>query len=120
VLVVDDNDVSRRGMVRAVERHAGMELAGEADGGAAALAAIEGVQPDLVLLDLHMPDLDGLAVLRRLREADPQPACCVVLVSSALDDEVERAACEAGAVGCIGKDTPRTQLCTEALRLARQ
>jgi DNA-binding NarL/FixJ family response regulator len=120
VLVVDDNDVFRRGMVRAVERHAEMELAGEADGGEAALAAIERVQPDLVLLDLQMPDLDGFAVLARLRDADPRPSCSVVLVSSALDDEVERAAREAGAVGCIGKDTPRTQICAEALRLARQ
>jgi DNA-binding NarL/FixJ family response regulator len=120
VLVVDDNDVFRRGMVRAVERHAEMELAGEADGGEAALAAIERVQPDLVLLDLQMPDLDGFAVLARLRHADPRPSCSVVLVSSALDDEVERAARDAGAVGCIGKDTPRTQICAEALRLARQ
>jgi len=120
VLVVDDNDVFRRGMVRAVERHAEMELAGEADGGEAALAAIQRLQPDLVLLDFQMPDLDGLAVLRRLRDAAPRPSCRVVLVSSSLDDEVERAASDAGAAGCIGKDTPRTQICAEALRLARQ
>ena len=120
VLVVDDNDVFRRGMVRAVQRDAGMELAGEADGGEAALAAIERLQPGLVLLDFQMPDLDGLAVLRRLRDADPRPSCRVVLVSSALDDEVQRAARDAGAAGCIGKGTPRTQICAEALRLARQ
>jgi DNA-binding NarL/FixJ family response regulator len=120
VLVVDDNDVFRRGMVRAVERDAGMQLAGEADGGEAALAAIERLQPDLVLLDFQMPDLDGLAVLRRLRDAGARPSCRVVLVSSSLDDEVKRAAGDAGAAGCIGKDTPRTQICAEALRLARQ
>jgi DNA-binding NarL/FixJ family response regulator len=120
VLVVDDNDVLRCAMVRAVERDAGMELAGEADGGEAALAAIERLQPDLVLLDFQMPDLDGLEVLRRLRDADPRPSCCVVLVSSSLDDEVERAASDAGAAGCLGKETPRTQICAEALRLARQ
>ena len=120
VLVVDDNDFFRHGMVRAVQREAGMELVGEADSGEAALAAIERLRPDLVLLDYQMPGLDGLGVLRRLAEAQPRPSCRIVLVSAALDDEVERAARASGAVACIGKDTPRTQICAEALRLARQ
>jgi CheY-like chemotaxis protein len=118
VLVVDDNAVFRRGMVRAVERHPGLELAGEADSGEAALDATERLRPDVMLLDLQMPDLDGLAVLERLRGADPRP--CVLLVSASLDDEVERAARAGGAAGCIGKDAPRTDICARALRLARQ
>jgi DNA-binding NarL/FixJ family response regulator len=118
VLVVDDNDIFRRGMVRAVERHAGLELAGEADCGQAALEAIERLRPDVVLLDLHMPDLDGLAVLARLRGVEQRPH--VLLVSASLDEEVERAAGEAGAAGCVGKHTPRTEICTQALELARQ
>jgi len=118
VLVVDDNDVFRRGMVRAVERHAGLELAGEADSGATALHAIERVRPDVVLLDLEMPGLDGLAVLERLADADARPR--VLLVSASLDDDVERAASAAGAAGCIGKHTARADICAQALLLARQ
>ena len=78
VLVVDDSPVFRRGMGRAVRVHAGLELVGEADGGEAALDAIERLRPDVVLLDLRMPDIDGLEVLDRLRELDP-PSTCRVL-----------------------------------------
>jgi DNA-binding NarL/FixJ family response regulator len=120
VLVVDDNRVFRRGMVRAVQGHDGLELVGEADCGEAALGAIERLRPDVVLLDLRMPDLDGLGVLARLRAAKPRPECRVLIVSASLDEEVERAAHAAGAAGCIGKDSPRTDICAEALRLARQ
>jgi DNA-binding NarL/FixJ family response regulator len=120
VLVVDDNQVFRRGMVRAVERHAGLELVGEADSGNAGLDAIARLGPDVVLLDLRMPDLDGLSVLERLRAAEPQPTCRVLIVSATLDEDVERAAGAAGAAGCVGKDSPRDDICAAALRLARQ
>jgi DNA-binding NarL/FixJ family response regulator len=120
VLVVDDNRILRRGLARAVQGHEGLKLAGEADSGEAALGAIERLRPDVVLLDLRMPDLDGLSVLARLRAAKPRPACRVLIVSASLDEEVERAADAAGAAGCIGKDSPRIDICAEALRLARQ
>jgi DNA-binding NarL/FixJ family response regulator len=120
VLVVDDNEIFRRGLVRAVQNHAGLKLAGEADSGESALGAIERLRPDVVLLDLSMPELDGLGVLERLRAAEPRPTCRVLIVSASLDDEVERAADAAGAAGCIGKDSPRADICAEALRLARQ
>lgn len=120
VLVVDDHRISRRGMARAVQGHDGLRLAGEADSGEAALGAIEHLRPDVVLLDLRMPDLDGLSVLARLRAAEPRPACRVLIVSASLDEEVEREANAAGAAGCIGKDSPRADICAEALRLARQ
>jgi DNA-binding NarL/FixJ family response regulator len=119
VLVVDDSRVFRRGMARAVQSQSGLELAGEVDSGAAAIAAIARLQPDIVLLDLRMPDLDGLGVLERLREVEPRPTCRVLIVSASLDAETERAACAAGAAGCVGKDLPRADICATALRLAR-
>jgi DNA-binding NarL/FixJ family response regulator len=119
VLVVDDSPVFRRGMSRAVAIHAGLELVGEADGGEAALDAIERLQPDVVLLDLRMPGLDGLGVLERLREADPAPTCSVLIVSASLDEDVEQAARAAGAAGCVSKESPRADICAAALRLAR-
>ncbi|MEN3279432.1 MAG: two-component system, NarL family, nitrate/nitrite response regulator NarL [Solirubrobacteraceae bacterium] len=120
VLVADDNRAFRRGMTRAVQGHGGLELVGEVDCGEAALGAIERLHPDIVLLDLRMPDLDGLSVLARLHAAQPRPTCRVLIVSASLDDEVEREADAAGAAGCIGKDVPRADICAEALRLARQ
>jgi DNA-binding NarL/FixJ family response regulator len=120
VLVVDDSAVFRRGMTRAVQGHGGLELVGEADSGKAALDAIARLRPDVVLLDLRMPDLDGLTVLARLHRSDPRPSCRVLIVSASLDEEVERLAGAAGAAGCMGKDSPRAAICAEALRLARQ
>jgi len=120
VLVVDDSPVFRRGMSRAVGIHAGLELVGEVDGGEAALDAIERLRPDVVLLDLRMPDLDGLEVLERLRDLDPRPACRVLIVSASLDEGIERAARAAGAAGCVSKDLARADICATALRVARQ
>src|SRR3954451_6965089 len=73
VLVVDDSLVYPTGMARAVQACEGMELLGEADGGEAGLRAIAELEPDIVLLDLRMPDLDALRVLRALRTPDSPP-----------------------------------------------
>jgi DNA-binding NarL/FixJ family response regulator len=107
-------------MARAVQAHAGLELVGEAGSGAAGLEAIARLEPDVVLLDLRMPGLDGLAVLDRLRETHPRRSCRVLIVSASLDEEIERAAAAAGAAGCIGKELPRADICAAALRVARR
>lgn len=120
VLVVDDSPVFRRGMGRAVGLHAGLELVGEADGGEAALEAIERLRPDVVLLDLRMPDMDGLEVLDRLRDLDPRPTCRVLIVSASLNEAVEHAARAAGAAGCVSKELARADICAAALSVARE
>ena len=120
VLVVDDSPVYRRGMGRAIRLHSGLELVGEAHGGEAAIEAIERLRPDVVLLDLRMPDIDGLEVLDRLRDLDPPPHCKVLIVSASLDEHVEQAARAAGAAGCVSKDLARADICATALRVARQ
>lgn len=120
VLVVDDSPVYRRGMARAVGLHNGLELVGEAEGGEAALDAIERLRPDVVLLDLRMPDVDGLEVLDRLHDLAPSPPCRVLIVSASLDDHIEQAAQAAGAAGCVSKDMARADICAAALRIARQ
>ena len=115
VLVVDDSPVFRRGMGRAIEVHDGLELVGEA-----ALDAIERLRPDVVLLDLRMPDVDGLTVLERMRELEPPPSTRVLIVSASLDDDTERAARAAGADACVSKDSSRADICATALRLSRE
>ena len=120
MLVVDDSPFFRRGLVRAVQSHAGLELVGEAETGAGALEAIARTRPDVVLLDLRMPDCDGLTVLERLHANGTPPPCRVVIVSATLDDEVERAALAAGASACLGKERSPAEICATALRLARE
>jgi DNA-binding NarL/FixJ family response regulator len=120
VLVVDDSLVFRTGMTRAVQACEGMELVGEADGGEAALRAVAELDPDIVILDLRMPDLDGIEVLRALRAQDPPPSCRVVMISATLDDDVEAEAIAAGAAACLSKAETRANICDVALRLVAQ
>jgi DNA-binding response OmpR family regulator len=86
VLLVDDDPAIRRALA------AGLELEGfavvGASGGRAALEAAERVHPAVVLLDLNMPDLDGLEVLRRLRERGDQVPVCVLSARDEIDDRV--------------------------------
>jgi DNA-binding NarL/FixJ family response regulator len=120
VLVVDDSLVFRTGMSRAVQACEGLELLGEADGGAAALEAIAELRPDLVILDLRMPDIDGLEVLRELRAMDPPPDCRVLVISASLEDGVEEEVLAAGADGCLSKALTRADICAAALRIVAQ
>jgi DNA-binding NarL/FixJ family response regulator len=120
VLVIDDSLVYRTGMSRAVQACEGMELLGEADGGEAGLRAIAELEPDIVLLDLRMPDLDALGVLRALRAQDTPPPCRVLVISATLDDDVEAELRELGADGCLSKALARADICDAALRLVAQ
>jgi len=120
VLVVDDSRMFRTGMARAVQACDGMELLGEADGGEAGLRAIVDLEPDLVILDLRMPDLDAVGVLRALRAQDPPPACRVLVISATLDDDVEAELRAAGADGILSKALTRAAICDAGLRLVAQ
>ena len=120
VLVVDDSLVFRTGMSRAVKACDGLELVGEADGGAAALEAIAELGPDLVILDLRMPEVDGLAVLRQLRAQDPPPACRVLVISASIEDGAEQEVMAAGADGFLSKALTRAEICEVALRIVAE
>jgi two-component system nitrate/nitrite response regulator NarL len=120
VLVVDDSLVFRTGMTRAVQACDGMELLGEADGGEAALRAIAELEPELVILDLRMPDLDALGVLRAIRAQDPPPRCRVLVISATLDEDGEAEVLAAGADACLSKALTRADICAAALRLTAQ
>lgn len=97
VLVVDDDYMVARVHRGYVERVAGFEVAGEARTGAAALEAVRRLRPDLVLLDVYLPDMSGLDVLARLRAPDG-PAVDVLPVTAARDAETVSAALRGGAV----------------------
>jgi DNA-binding NarL/FixJ family response regulator len=120
VLVVDDSAVFRTGMSRAVQACDGLRLIGEADGGQAALRAIAELEPDVVILDLRMPDLDAFGVLDALRALDPPPASRVVVISATLDDVIEAQLRAAGAVACLSKAVSRAEICATALRATQE
>lgn len=70
VLVVDDEPLARRGVIKRLSRHADIELAGEADNGHAALKSIQTLKPDVVFLDIQLPGTNGLDVIRAMKPAD--------------------------------------------------
>jgi DNA-binding NarL/FixJ family response regulator len=119
VLIADDSDAYRSGIARAVRAHDELELVGECDGGDAALAAINELAPDIALLDVRMPGLDGLQVCERLRTATPKTLTRVVLLSAYMDATVVAKAREVGADAYLSKAASRREICSEAIRVGR-
>lgn len=111
VVIADDSDVYRRGMKRAIEADERLALVAEASDGAAALAAILEHQPDAALLDLQMPELDGVEVSCRLKADPPARRPRLVLVSAFLTDEAVYRARACGMDHQLSKSTPRGDIC---------
>ena len=102
VLVVDDHALLRMGVANIINQERDLEVVAEAGTGAEAVAAYERHRPDVVLLDLRMPAMEGVEVVRRIREIDAQ-ARVVVLTTYDTDDEIARAL-KAGAKAYVLKD----------------
>jgi two-component system, NarL family, nitrate/nitrite response regulator NarL len=102
VLVADDHPLFRQAVVRTVKDRADFELVGEAADGRAALTAIRATRPDVAVLDLKMPGLDGVQVINALAR-DEEPTR-VVLLSAYLDGATAFAAVAAGAAAYLSKD----------------
>jgi len=115
VLLVDDEALVRAGLRMILETADDVTVVGEAEDGQSAIDAVGRDRPDVVLMDIRMPRLDGLAATTAIR-ARPQPPAVVVLTTFDGDDEVFRAL-EAGATGFLLKDTPPVEL-LRAVRLA--
>jgi DNA-binding NarL/FixJ family response regulator len=107
VVVVEDNEFFRRGLVRVLDRH-GIQVAGEAASGEEALEVVGAVRPQAVLMDLHLPGMDGAEATARLMER-PTPPVVVVLTVSARDEDLQRAL-HAGAVGYLLKDASGAEI----------
>ena len=99
VLVVDDHPVVRHGLRSFLDVQPDITVVGEAADGAACVAAAEELRPDVILLDLRMPDADGLAALRGLREHE-NPAR-VLVITSFTDPAAVLPAVRAGAAGYV-------------------
>jgi DNA-binding NarL/FixJ family response regulator len=108
LLIVDDEALVRAGLKMILESDDDLEVVAEAGDGADAAAMVVKHRPDVVLMDIRMPRLDGLAATREL-QALPDPPKVVVLTTFDLDDYVFRAL-QAGASGFLLKDTPPREL----------
>jgi two-component system, NarL family, response regulator LiaR len=115
VLIVDDHPVVRHGLRTFLETQAGLEVVGEAADGAEATELAQRLAPDVVLMDLVMPGVDGVAATRRLRELSPTTKV-IVLTSFDGDDNVFPAI-RAGAAGYLLKDVSPRELADAVRRV---
>jgi DNA-binding NarL/FixJ family response regulator len=117
VLLADDMELVRSGFRLMLELAEGIEVVGEAGDGREAVRLARELQPDVVLMDVRMPELDGIEATRRLRQAGAESR---VLVLTTFDlDEYVYEAVRAGASGFLLKDAPREQLVTAVRTVAR-
>lgn len=108
LLIADDHPVVRDGLRAMLATQADMELVGEAATGTEAVERARALRPDVVLMDLQMPDLDGPSAIAALREQAPEVRV-LVLTTYGTDADITRAV-DAGATGYLLKDAPREQL----------
>ncbi|MFQ5613606.1 MAG: response regulator [Anaerolineae bacterium] len=113
ILIVDDHAMVRQGLSLALNLQPDFEVVGEAGGGAEGIALAQQLQPDLVLLDLNMPDMDGIEVMQRVRRLCPLAR--VLILSGIQADARVFAAVEAGVDGYIVKDATTAEL-AQAIR----
>lgn len=113
ILIVDDHDIVRRGFRALLAEFEDLEVAGEAGNGVEAIQLAESVQPDVILMDLNMPEMDGVEAIRQISATHEEVRFLVITTYSG-DDHV-LPAIKAGAHGYLLKDTGSDQL-VEAIR----
>lgn len=117
VLVVDDTDHVRKMLVDMLELD-GFEVVGQAGGGEEAVSVVQEANPDVIVMDYKMPDMDGLSTARAVRELRPSQA--IILYTAYLDSKLEAEARSAGIALCIGKVEGLNQLERHITELCRE
>lgn len=118
ILIVDDHAVVRRGLVMVLALQPDFAVVGEAGSAAAAMAMAAALQPDLVLLDLALPDQEGVAAVPALRRA--APGCRILVLSGAQDARLIQAALSADIDGYVPKEVTPHELAAAIRRVASQ
>ena len=116
VFLLDDHEVVRRGLRELVETEDDLEVVGEASTAAEALTRIPITHPEVAILDVRLPDGDGIEVCREIRSADPEVAC--LMLTSFADDEALLGAVIAGASGYVLKQIRGSDLVGSIRRVA--
>lgn len=116
VLVVEDHQLVRQGIVKLLESAGDLSVVGEADNGMQAIELVTSLHPDVMVLDIAMPQFDGLETLVKLGEITPRPQ--VVMLSMHADPSMIRQALQSGAVGYVVKQSVADELLA-AVRAAK-
>jgi two-component system, NarL family, response regulator LiaR len=109
VMIVDDHDVVRQGLKMYLSLDPELEIAGEAENGEDALRLSRQICPDVILMDLLMPVMDGITAISEIRQAQPDTE--IIALTSVLEDASVVGAVRAGAIGYLLKDTKAEELC---------
>ena len=117
IMIVDDHPIVREGLVAVLRRDEDFEIVGEAPDGRAAVKRALSLKPDLILMDLRMPEMSGVEAMQKIRAADPNIKF-LVLTTYDTDEHIV-GALEAGASGYLLKDAPREDLFNAIRTVAR-
>lgn len=115
VLVVDDQQLIRQGIATLLSYEENISVVGQADSGNAAIEQARLLKPDIILMDIRMPGVDGIEALSTIRRQQPQ--CQILMLTTFNDDDYIIRALQAGACGYLLKDMPSGDL-AQAIRLA--
>lgn len=115
VLIVDDQDMLRRGLAVFIKTHSDLELVGEACNGSEAIDMCQRLQPDVILMDMVMPGIDGPTAIRAIRQQNPHVR--IIALTSYDDEKLVRAAIQAGVISYLIKKITIHEL-AEAIRAA--
>ena len=109
ILLADDHAVVRQGLKMFLELDTDLEVVGEAENGEQAVQFVSSLSPDIVLMDLLMPVMDGITAIKVIREQAPDTE--IIALTSVLEDALVFEAMRAGAIGYLLKDTHADELC---------
>ncbi len=117
ILIADDHEVVRRGLCTLLQAHEGWEICGEAKDGREAVEMTKQMKPDVVILDIGMPNLNGLAATRQLMQQDPHQKIIILTLTDS--DQVIRESLDAGARGFVLKSDAARDLVSAVEALQR-
>lgn len=116
VMIVDDHDVVRRGLAIFLQSFDDLQLVGQASNGYEAIEVCREVTPDIILMDLKMPEMDGIAATRAIRREHPNVQ--VVALTSFRDDDSVQSMMDAGAIGYLMKNSSIDELARTILSVS--
>jgi NarL family two-component system response regulator LiaR len=115
VMIVDDHPIVREGLTTLLEAHPELTLVGEAPDGGRAIELCDQLRPDVILMDLIMPEVDGVTAIQSIMKSHPETR--ILALTSFVENEILQAALEAGAVGYLLKNISAAEL-AEAIKTA--